>query len=218
MLTSRRSRSGGRRHVTDVKIPASSPNAPVAPSCGPRLSSPGWPVFRLASGILSSRTCWELTLQLTCPTTLASAAAEMPHSIRQLFLLQTACLLWLSSPVTLAAPVDFGASERGVDPVSSLRRFAVDPSLPPSRDPFYALPDNLDLYQNGAIVRSRPVNTSFATVTATSAQLLYRTTDALGNASATVTTVFAPKEPASPPRVMVLMGMFASQVRTPSHS
>lgn len=111
-------------------------------------------------------------------------------------------LAWASS--ILAAPV--GGPDRAVTPASALKSFAIDPAVPPSSDPFYSAPDSLDLYQAGAIVRSRPVNTSFATVTAASAQIFYRTTDALGNASATVTTLFAPKQPVSPPQIMMLMG------------
>ncbi|GAA5981502.1 hypothetical protein JCM10908_004131 [Rhodotorula pacifica] len=117
------------------------------------------------------------------------------------------CVLAYFSSSSIAAPVDVEASDTALAVTSSasLRSFAVDPNLPPTRDPFHQLPDQLALYQNGAIVRSRAVNTSFATVTAGSAQLFYRTTDALGDPSATVTTLFAPKTPATPPRIMVLM-------------
>ncbi|GAA5955183.1 hypothetical protein JCM8115_001877 [Rhodotorula mucilaginosa] len=111
--------------------------------------------------------------------------------------------LFVLASSSLAAPV--GGPERAVATAPALKSFAIDPAMPPSSDPFYSAPDSLDLYQAGAIVRSRPVNTSFATVTAASAQIFYRTTDALGNASATVTTLFAPKQPVSPPQIMMLM-------------
>lgn len=118
---------------------------------------------------------------------------------------------------TLAAPV--GGSERAETTVRpALKSFAIDPAVPPSSDPFYSTPDSLDLYQAGAIVRSRPVNTSFATVTAASAQIFYRTTDALGNASATVTTLFAPKQPVSPPHIMMLMGKEGEELAPTVHS
>ncbi|ORX48262.1 LIP-domain-containing protein [Hesseltinella vesiculosa] len=63
-------------------------------------------------------------------------------------------------------------------------------SVPPSQDPFYQAPSNLATYSNGAIIRSREFG--YVHNIAGAYQLLYRTTDVLGNAMATVTTVLKP--------------------------
>lgn len=71
------------------------------------------------------------------------------------------------------------------------------PALP-SDDAFYALPGNLDTFAPGAIIRHRPPPNPIAAFgllpvnLQASHQILYRTTDSLGNATATVLTVLVP--------------------------
>jgi hypothetical protein len=165
------------------------------------VSSPGDQTFpRWYALPLQDRTLQEIVALRKPQSPLLSSIGRTMSTKRHVLL---AGLFVLASS-SLAAPV--GGPERAVATAPALKSFAIDPAMPPSSDPFYSAPDSLDLYQAGAIVRSRPVNTSFATVTAASAQIFYRTTDALGNASATVTTLFAPKQPVSPPQIMMLMG------------
>lgn len=69
--------------------------------------------------------------------------------------------------------------------------------LPPTEDPFYVPPAGLADQQPGSILRSRSIGElSFQGVVPFQAkaayQLLYRTTDSLGNASAAVTTIIVP--------------------------
>lgn len=75
----------------------------------------------------------------------------------------------------------------------------------PSADDFYKLPDNLDSYAPGAIIRHQPPPNPIAVAGLIHAQnqypvhldasyqLLYRTTDSLNNATATVLTVLVPR-------------------------
>jgi hypothetical protein len=71
--------------------------------------------------------------------------------------------------------------------------------IPPSDDPFYQPPTGFESAKPGAILRSRPVPSAlslFQTIPLNlqgAWQLLYRTTDSLGNPVATVTTVMVPK-------------------------
>jgi hypothetical protein len=70
--------------------------------------------------------------------------------------------------------------------------------LPPTEDPFYTPPPGLEDIEPGTILRSRSIGElSFQGVVPFTAkdtyQLLYRTTDSLGNASATVTTIIVPE-------------------------
>ena len=68
----------------------------------------------------------------------------------------------------------------------------------PSVDPFYHLPANVGSLKPGAIIRHRPPQNPIAAFgsdpvnLAGSYQLLYRTTDSLGNATATALTVLLP--------------------------
>lgn len=68
----------------------------------------------------------------------------------------------------------------------------------PSVDSFYQLPDNLDSYAPGAIIRYRPPPNPIAAFRSdpinldASYQVLYRTTDSLNAATATVLTVLVP--------------------------
>ncbi|GAB5593412.1 hypothetical protein Unana1_08312 [Umbelopsis nana] len=74
------------------------------------------------------------------------------------------------------------------------------PVLPPD-DPFYTPPAGYESSPPGTILRTRPVPNklaAFATFpqnVANAWQILYRTTDSLGNAQATVTTVMEPHNP-----------------------
>ncbi|KAF8862992.1 LIP-domain-containing protein [Acephala macrosclerotiorum] len=70
--------------------------------------------------------------------------------------------------------------------------------LPPTEDPFYVPPSGLEDLKPGTILRSRPIGElSFQGVVPFTAkasyQLMYRTTDSLGNASAAVTTIIIPE-------------------------
>lgn len=68
----------------------------------------------------------------------------------------------------------------------------------PSKDSFYAVPDNVDQAKPGAILRQRKTPYPVATFGLApvrldaSHQILYRTTDSFGNATATVLTVLVP--------------------------
>lgn len=69
--------------------------------------------------------------------------------------------------------------------------------LPPTEDPFYLPPAGLSLQKPGAILRSRSLGAlslsgSVPFQAKAAYQLLYRTTDSLGNASAAVTTIIVP--------------------------
>ncbi|PMD33150.1 secretory lipase-like protein 1 precursor [Hyaloscypha variabilis F] len=70
--------------------------------------------------------------------------------------------------------------------------------LPPTEDPFYTPPVGLDDVKPGTILRSRTIGElSFQGIVPFTAkasyQLMFRTTDSLGNASAAVTTIVVPE-------------------------
>jgi hypothetical protein len=71
--------------------------------------------------------------------------------------------------------------------------------IPPSDDPFYVPPTGFESAKPGDILRSRPVPSALSLFQVIPLnlkgawQLLYRTTDSLGNPVATVTTVMVPK-------------------------
>lgn len=68
--------------------------------------------------------------------------------------------------------------------------------VPPSRDPFYTPTGNWHSAKPGAILAHRPIPNPLVNVTYSAAyQLLYRTTDSLGKATAAVTTVIIPHNP-----------------------
>jgi hypothetical protein len=76
---------------------------------------------------------------------------------------------------------------------------------PPSQDPFYTPPTSLAQLEPGAIIRSRqvsPLGLTDATST-TAYELLYRTTSATGQPTATVTTLLLPAAPAAGQRKLV---------------
>ncbi|GAA5955179.1 hypothetical protein JCM8115_001876 [Rhodotorula mucilaginosa] len=77
--------------------------------------------------------------------------------------------------------------------------------LPPSKDPFYQLPDSVKSAKNGDVLKSRPVWTQFDAYSRGTYQLLYKTTNPQGEATGAVTTVFTPLKPANPPQIMLLM-------------
>ena len=89
------------------------------------------------------------------------------------------------------------ASASPVQPASADKRDLTTPVLP-SIDPWYKVPENITQYEPGAIIRNRPPPSPIAAFgsdpinLAGSHQILYRTTDSLGNATATVLTVLIP--------------------------
>ncbi|GAA6041591.1 hypothetical protein JCM8097_007757, partial [Rhodosporidiobolus ruineniae] len=97
---------------------------------------------------------------------------------------------------TSAPPRSFSLVKRADNSTSSYP--------PPSQDPFYQPPSGFASQSNGAVLKSRNVSTEFDQLSK-AYQLLYRTTDAQGKADATVTTVFVPLKPLSPPRVMLYL-------------
>jgi hypothetical protein len=131
----------------------------------------------------------------------------------------------LASAAVLSGPVAQGtAPVASTSPLTSVSASALPlpmppvppipsvPSLPglggpplPDHDPFYAPPDRLGSYRPGALLRSRPVTvlglTNLASIRAY--QLLYRTTDATGHPTATVTTLMLPTLPAPGRRKLV---------------
>lgn len=69
----------------------------------------------------------------------------------------------------------------------------------PASDPFYAAPSNITDYKPGDIIRHRNLPNPAVGITGLEAsyQLLYRTTDSLGNPEAAVTTILVPKNAGS---------------------
>lgn len=69
--------------------------------------------------------------------------------------------------------------------------------LPPSQDPFYAVPSDVATYPAGAVIRSRQITpqTALGQLPAVKAwQVLYRTNDGVDAATATVATVLVPEK------------------------
>ncbi|GAA5838400.1 hypothetical protein JCM9279_003232 [Rhodotorula babjevae] len=103
-----------------------------------------------------------------------------------------------------AAPVR--SERRSAHPALEVRALGPDGMpLRPTNDSFYTPTGDWASQANGAVLDSRPVWTQFDMGARSVYQVLYKTTSPLGEADATVTTVFRPAEPASPPRVMLLM-------------
>ncbi|GAA5975057.1 hypothetical protein JCM11641_000013 [Rhodosporidiobolus odoratus] len=128
--------------------------------------------------------------------------------------LSTAVVLWASAlPLVLSAAVT-PSDATTIAPVFSLNNHAPSTFLrraglathetypPPTSDPFYAPPSDYHRKPNGAVLKSRNVTTAFDYL-ATTWQVLYKTTDAQGKADSTVTTLFRPHNPVSPPKVML---------------
>ncbi|EPQ28318.1 uncharacterized protein PFL1_04145 [Pseudozyma flocculosa PF-1] len=79
-----------------------------------------------------------------------------------------------------------------------------NPDFPnPNVDPFYQAPDSLAPAQNGQVLKRRPVPTTIQSIHLDSTyQLYYRTENTQGSPTGTVATIFVPKKPASPPKVL----------------
>ncbi|GAA6053330.1 hypothetical protein JCM3770_004116 [Rhodotorula araucariae] len=111
-----------------------------------------------------------------------------------------------------AAPVV--RDPRQVTPALQLRRLGPNGEIiVPSSDPFYQPPANWTKLERGAVLNSRPVWTQFDSGAQSVYQVLYKTTTALGEPDATAATLFAPAEPASPPRVMLLLAPIDTAAR-----
>lgn len=90
----------------------------------------------------------------------------------------------------LAAPAIAHSSDQR--PVVPSARAGANPT--PAHDPFYKVPKDIARYRNGEVIRSRSITArSFQiTLPAKAWQLLYRTENFRGHATATVTTVLVP--------------------------
>jgi hypothetical protein len=104
----------------------------------------------------------------------------------------------------------------GVLLAGTLAAVRADILTPPSADPFYAPPPNLEAYVPGTVLRSRQVTlVGFTTAqTTASYQLLYRTTDANGGPIAAVTTVILPTTPALGPRKLLSYQTYEDSLTT----
>lgn len=72
----------------------------------------------------------------------------------------------------------------------------------PNDDDFYVVPQNINSFSKGQVIRSRLVPTDIGTNNgATSYQLLYRTSNTQNEATATVATIFVPAKPAASPKI-----------------
>ena len=121
--------------------------------------------------------------------------------------MRVAQLLAIVPALLLADAAPVRHERRDVRPVLQLRALGPDGApVVPSNDSFYQPTGDWASQENGAVLGSRPVWTQFDLGARSVYQVLYKTTSPLGEADATVTTVFRPAEPASPPRVMLLMG------------
>ncbi|KAF7869850.1 hypothetical protein EAF04_004634 [Stromatinia cepivora] len=90
--------------------------------------------------------------------------------------------LWVAT--TLAFPVNDQLVQRALP-------------IPPTNDPFYVPPTGLEDSRPGTILRNRSIDALLSAGAVpfqakAACQLLYRTTDSLGNASAAVTTIIVP--------------------------
>ncbi|CEJ94318.1 hypothetical protein VHEMI09858 [[Torrubiella] hemipterigena] len=102
--------------------------------------------------------------------------------------LVVAAVLALFTLSTLALPLDENSSNNRTAP------------LPPSQDPFYGIPQNIEYFSPGAIIRHRtptaPILFTARPYSVESAhQILYRTADRFGTPTATVLTVLVPPNP-----------------------
>lgn len=75
-------------------------------------------------------------------------------------------------------------------------------SAPPSRDSFYAAPARLAAAQRGSVLRSRRVNIALGQTTVRGTQVLYRTTNQLGQPAATAATILRPVRTGKPTRLL----------------
>ncbi|PWN48229.1 LIP-domain-containing protein [Violaceomyces palustris] len=91
------------------------------------------------------------------------------------------------------------------DVAQSLAQRAVEGFPQPTLDPFYKVPATAAAAKPGQVLSERDVTGKTivsATNLAKATQILYRTTSATNEADATVATIFVPKKPASPPRIL----------------
>ena len=72
----------------------------------------------------------------------------------------------------------------------------------PQRDPFYTSPRLLSGVKPGTVLRSRRVSITLGTTKLTETQVLYRTTDQVGQPSATVATILSPTASAGPLKLL----------------
>ncbi|PWN48207.1 lipase A [Violaceomyces palustris] len=79
-----------------------------------------------------------------------------------------------------------------------------NPDFPnPTVDPFYANPSTISNYQNGQVIRERSVKTNIFNLNlGSSYQLFYKTQNTQLEADGTVATVWIPKKPSSPPKIL----------------
>lgn len=71
----------------------------------------------------------------------------------------------------------------------------------PNDDPFYRVPDDINQYAKGQVIDSREIETNYTTNA--TYQYSYRTSDAFGNPTSTVGTVWAPLSPQSPAKIVL---------------
>ena len=75
---------------------------------------------------------------------------------------------------------------------------------PPAQDPFYTYPGNLGQIAPGTVLKERTVTIDSLAAAPTplpAIQLLFRTTDQLGDPALAVTTVIEPLSSAAPPKI-----------------
>ncbi|KAM0253621.1 hypothetical protein ACHAQJ_007196 [Trichoderma viride] len=84
---------------------------------------------------------------------------------------------------------------------SYLHKLRLQETLPPSKDPFYAIPDNIETFSPGQIINHRKTPAPIVAYgwppahVQTAYQILYRTTNSLQRPTATVLTVLIPPDP-----------------------
>ncbi|KAE8212430.1 hypothetical protein CF319_g4983 [Tilletia indica] len=108
----------------------------------------------------------------------------------------------VASAVLATAVIAAPSSERLPVEARLLGSPAGSPSLP-SKDGFYRPDGTFSSKANGSVLKSRKVKPTSSNAAA-AYQLLYKTTDALGKADATVVTILVPKTPKSPPQIVGL--------------
>lgn len=75
----------------------------------------------------------------------------------------------------------------------------------PTQDDFYRVPKNIDSFKPGDVIRTRGVPPLTLAHFASAQQVLYRTTGALGEGDATVTTIISPLVPRpGPPKLLAV--------------
>ncbi|BGP35873.1 hypothetical protein JCM10296v2_007725 [Rhodotorula toruloides] len=67
------------------------------------------------------------------------------------------------------------------------------------------IPTNIRSASNGQVLKSRQIDTAYHVLSQSTWQVQYKTNGALGEADAPVATLFTPKIPSSPPKIMLVM-------------